>query len=288
MAMSGAMGSVECDGMYSKLINKEEEDTLYDEKNHKRESSDVQVPVPSAGAAPSSHLYRLATGCLGLLCVVFLISIVVLCAHYKNLLFGVSEEHDMISQNYSSAQSTMERLSFNVSALSDAISKLQKEKADLEKDRERLQKRVKDLEEEQVKPKICQPEWIQFNTSCYFISSTSKSWDESQGYCAERGGHLAIIDTPEEQTFLWNQLVRGHWNAYWFGISDEKAEGDWFWVDGTKLVGGFWMDGEPNNHIDEDCGYMVKTRNPGILALGSWYDAPCSMHWPWICEGPIS
>ncbi|XP_061112229.1 CD209 antigen-like protein E isoform X2 [Conger conger] len=249
MAMSGAMGSVECDGMYSKLINKEEEDTLYDEKNHKRESSDVQD---------------------------------------KNLLFGVSEEHDMISQNYSSAQSTMERLSFNVSALSDAISKLQKEKADLEKDRERLQKRVKDLEEEQVKPKICQPEWIQFNTSCYFISSTSKSWDESQGYCAERGGHLAIIDTPEEQTFLWNQLVRGHWNAYWFGISDEKAEGDWFWVDGTKLVGGFWMDGEPNNHIDEDCGYMVKTRNPGILALGSWYDAPCSMHWPWICEGPIS
>lgn len=286
MAMSAEMGSVECDGMYSKLINKDE-DTAYEEGDHKLGNPDVQVPMPSAGGAPSSHPYRLATGCLGVLCVVFLISIAVLCAHYKNLLFGASEEHNVLSKNYTAAQSTMERLSFNVSALSDVISKLQKEKGDVEKDKERLQARVKVLEE-QVKPKVCPPEWIGFNTSCYFISSSSKSWKDSQEYCAERGGHLAIIHTPEEQTFLFNHLVRGHWNAYWFGLSDEKAEGDWFWVDGTKLVGGFWMDGEPNNHIDEDCGYMVKTRNPSILALGSWYDAPCSMYWPWICEAPIS
>ncbi|KAJ8389469.1 hypothetical protein AAFF_G00120070 [Aldrovandia affinis] len=280
------MGSAECDGMYSKLINKDE-DTLYEEADQKPGSSDVQISVPSAGAAPGSRPYKLAAGCLGLICVVFLISIAVLCTHYKNLLFGVGEEHSALSHNYSSAQSTVERLSFNVSALTAAIGKLQREKGDVEKDKERLQSRVKELEE-QAKPKTCPPEWLPFNTSCYFVSSRSKSWKDSNDYCAEKGGHLAIIHTPEEQTFLWNLLVRGHWNAYWFGISDEKAEGDWFWVDGTKLVGGFWMDGEPNNHIDEDCGYMVKTRNPSIPALKSWYDAPCSMYWPWICEAPNS
>ncbi|KAJ8273208.1 hypothetical protein GJAV_G00098950 [Gymnothorax javanicus] len=286
MAMSAEMGSVECESMYSKLINKED-DIPYEDAHQKLRSPDVQVPVPSASVAPSSHPYKLAAGCLGLLCVVFLISIAVLCAHYKNLLSGASEEHEVLSQSYSSAKGTMQLLSVNISALSDTISKLRTEKGDLEKDRDRLQERVKELEE-QVKPKFCQPEWVQFNTSCYYISSSSKSWKDSQEYCVERGGYLAIIQTPEEQSFLWNQLVRGHWNAYWFGLSDEKAEGDWFWVDGTKLVGGFWMDGEPNNHIDEDCGYMVKTRNPTMLALGSWYDAPCSMYWPWICEAPIS
>ncbi|XP_064204048.1 perlucin-like protein isoform X2 [Anguilla rostrata] len=141
---------------------------------------------------------------------------------------------------------------------------------------------------EQVKPKVCPPEWIGFNTSCYYISSSRKSWNDSQEYCAERGGHLAIIHTPEEQTFLFNQLAPGYWNAYWFGVSDEKAEGDWFWVDGTKLVRGFWIDGEPNNNNDEDCGYMVKTCNASILTLGSWNDAPCNMSCPWICEAPIS
>ena len=41
------------------------------------------------------------------------------------------------------------------------------------------------------------------------------------------------------QTFVWDQLPRGHWNAYWFGLSDESTEDDWVWVDGTKLVGGY-------------------------------------------------
>ncbi|KAJ8000060.1 hypothetical protein DPEC_G00200920 [Dallia pectoralis] len=86
------------------------------------------------------------------------------------------------------------------------------------------------------------------------------------------------------ETFLWNQLPRGHWNAYWFGITDKTKETDWVWVDGTTLIGGFWEEGEPNNHIDEDCGYIVKTEVLERTAIRSWYDAPCSMYWPYICE----
>ncbi|CDQ67148.1 unnamed protein product [Oncorhynchus mykiss] len=46
----------------------------------------------------------------------------------------------------------------------------------------------------------------------------------------------------------------------------------------------FWEEGEPNNHIDEDCGYIVKTRKLERKAVSSWYDAPCTMYWPFICE----
>ncbi|KAI3358922.1 hypothetical protein L3Q82_015309 [Scortum barcoo] len=85
-------------------------------------------------------------------------------------------------------------------------------------------------------------------------------------------------------TFLWDLLPRGHWNAFWFGITDEHTEDHWKWVDGTPLVGGFWEVGEPNNHINEDCGYIVKTRVLERVAIRSWYDAPCSMYWRFICE----
>lgn len=46
----------------------------------------------------------------------------------------------------------------------------------------------------------------------------------------------------------------------------------------------FWEVGEPNNHIDEDCGYIVKTRVESRVAIRSWYDAPCSMDRRFICE----
>lgn len=48
--------------------------------------------------------------------------------------------------------------------------------------------------------------------------------------------HLLVC--VSSQTFLWSLLPRGHWNAFWFGISDEHTEDTWKWVDGTPLVGG--------------------------------------------------
>ncbi|XP_073714251.1 uncharacterized protein [Misgurnus anguillicaudatus] len=130
----------------------------------------------------------------------------------------------------------------------------------------------------------CPDNWHYFQGSCYFISEESESWPQSQAYCKQKGGHLAIILNADEQTFIWNLLPRGDWNAYWIGITDEETEGDWRWVDGTKLVGGFWEHGEPNNVNNEDCGYMVKTMVLDRVATKSWYDAPCQMYRPWICE----
>ncbi|XP_076021601.1 CD209 antigen-like protein C isoform X2 [Genypterus blacodes] len=133
-------------------------------------------------------------------------------------------------------------------------------------------------------PIVCSPDWVLFNSSCYFISRNTRDWPESQSYCQSQGGHLAIILSAEEQTFLWDRLPRGHWNAFWFGITDEHTEDQWKWVDGTPLVDSFWEVGEPNNHINEDCGYIVKTQVLKRVAVRSWYDAPCSMPRNFICE----
>lgn len=298
------MGSTACDGMYSKLIDKDSQ-YLDDSELRGHEVHAVSVPSLRAGSRQSGQgPYRLATGCLATLCTVLLLSVIAVSAHYKNLNQSLRNEHlAPLPQNESGGQIQMQRQTTNVTTLTEALSKLQMEKEDLVKERDELLARLAKSEPEQTSPPLlpsplapkstplppstpltCPPDWLVFNRSCYYISTRSMSWPDSQTWCKEKGGHLAIIHTAEEQTFVWNQLPRGHWNAYWFGISDETAEADWLWVDGTKLVGGFWEEGEPNNHIDEDCGYIVKTRKLERKAVSSWYDAPCQMYWPFICE----
>uniref|UniRef100_A0A8C1VH60 C-type lectin domain-containing protein n=1 Tax=Cyprinus carpio TaxID=7962 RepID=A0A8C1VH60_CYPCA len=113
-------------------------------------------------------------------------------------------------------------------------------------------------------------EWINYQTSLYFISSLKKNWTESRRYCTERGADLIIINNREEQDFVKKI------SAYvWIGLTDSEVEGRWKWVDGSTLTSGFWDPREPNGRRGENCAL---TYSPG------WADYPCSDLFPWICE----
>ncbi|KAM3858548.1 uncharacterized protein ACN63O_018126 [Diretmus argenteus] len=278
------MGSPDCDGMYSKLMD--DEASYFEEANLRPDAglsvSPGRVAPRVSGPAPGPGPYRLATLCLATLCAVLLISIIAVTAHYKNIPHGGGDQTAVDPE----AQIQKQKQEVNITSLTAAIVKLQREKDELQV---KLAARTATTAPEVTRPTtappvVCPPNWLLFNSSCYYISRQSSNWPDSQTFCQSKGGHLAIIHTAEEQSFLWELLPRGHWNAYWFGISDGHTEEEWKWVDGTRLVGGFWEDGEPNNHIDEDCGYIIKTRILERVAVKSWYDAPCSMYWPFICE----
>uniref|UniRef100_A0A8C2GGZ1 Zgc:174904 n=1 Tax=Cyprinus carpio TaxID=7962 RepID=A0A8C2GGZ1_CYPCA len=247
--------------------------------------------------------FKVATACLTGFCLILLLILVVTSVHS-----GKARSSDQESPS-SAAESHMHKGCANVSALTEELQAVKKEKSELEKERTAcicaINKQylshfiafkcwvfLEATPAAQTTPlptkSPCPEDWKHFDGSCYYVSEYRRSWSDSQTYCKRQGGHLAIILTAEEQTFIWNLLPRGYWNAYWFGISDEKVEDDWYWVDGTKLVGGFWEDGEPNNHINEDCGYMIKTDVLSRVAIKSWYDAPCHMSLPWICEKLLS
>ncbi|XP_071357031.1 CD209 antigen-like protein C [Trachinotus anak] len=277
--MTATGSSPAFDGMYSQLIEDEGADQLHRRPDVGQSASPVRLTSRLISAGP----YRLATICLATLCAILLISIIAVTANYKNKPQAGGEVTAEIQKQTQNA---------NVSALAAAINKLQQEKEQLQKEKDELLAKLAATKAPEVikstvaapAPIVCPLDWHLFNNSCYFISRVTRDWPESQSYCQSKGAHLAIIHTAEEQTFLWNLLPRGHWNAYWFGITDEHTEDQWKWVDGTPLVGGFWEVGEPNNHIDEDCGYIVKTRVLERVAIRSWYDAPCTMNWPYICE----
>ncbi|XP_076865715.1 CD209 antigen-like protein C [Brachyhypopomus gauderio] len=283
--MSTEPGSLASEGMYTKLIDRSVDEGNTDSAQSSRDAQPTLMVCSLTSGRQWNHPgpYRVATACLTAFCLLLLMVLVAISVRQNSSRAG-GKGQDIVSQN-SSSFSMMQKGCPNVTALTEEQKTTKKENNELMQEIEQLKAKIKQLEAGPTpKPVRCSEDWHYFNESCYFISTFGRSWRESQGYCKSNGGHLAIIHTAEEQTFLWNLLPRGHWNSYWFGISDEKLEGDWYWVDGTKLVGGFWEYGEPNNHIDEDCGYIVKTEVLTRVAIRSWYDAPCHMSLPWICE----
>ncbi|XP_036418136.1 CD209 antigen-like protein C [Colossoma macropomum] len=87
--------------------------------------------------------------------------------------------------------------------------------------------------------KAVREDWTFFSTSLYVISTEVKNWTESRQDCRGRRADLVIINSREE----------------------------------------YWMDGEPNNQGDEDCGEILGPADKKV-----WNDGPCSDQKRWICE----
>ncbi|NXK15044.1 CL17A protein, partial [Herpetotheres cachinnans] len=122
----------------------------------------------------------------------------------------------------------------------------------------------------------CPNGWQQFTKTCYFFSSSTKSWQAAKEFCATFNAHLPIVNTEQENKFLANHIMDNR--VFWLGLSDTHKEGDWQWVNGHSLSLSFWNNGEPNNVGDhgEDCAT--------IFPNGRWNDVSCSNTEAWICQ----
>uniref|UniRef100_A0A669CZG8 C-type lectin domain-containing protein n=2 Tax=Oreochromis TaxID=8139 RepID=A0A669CZG8_ORENI len=115
---------------------------------------------------------------------------------------------------------------------------------------------------------------MHFNCSCYVRSQSSGSWDAARKDCRDRGADLVVIGSPEEQTFLSTISTR----RVWLGLTDEKQEGTWKWVDGTPLTLSYWGSTQPDNGGEEDCAHVYSGEDM------SMNDLSCSTSLKWICE----
>ncbi|KAM8833470.1 uncharacterized protein ACB058_017393 isoform 1-T2 [Synchiropus picturatus] len=134
----------------------------------------------------------------------------------------------------------------------------------------------------------CQPGWHYIRSSCFFFSFLSdtpaKPWEEARNYCQQNGATLVVVDSREKQLAL-NEVIYPSRSrvrlGIWIGLDDMEEEGIWRWPDRTRLVEGFWNDGEPNNLNQENCVEITVIReNP----FKSWNDCRCTQPRNWICE----
>ncbi len=75
------------------------------------------------------------------------------------------------------------------------------------------------------------------------------SWHAAKKKCEEMGGYLVCIETKAEQDFIAD-LCDGEY--YYLGGTDEAAEGEWKWVNGSPWKFTYWMEGQPNNYGDDE------------------------------------
>lgn len=137
------------------------------------------------------------------------------------------------------------------------------------------QKKIMKEKEEQKKEedkKIAAMEGgVNFNGHTYKAFEEGKTWTEAKEYCESVGGHLAIVETEEEQLFLEGILKEK--NLYWIGLAHVKEE--WLWVNGEPLNYAKWSGEGPDNFTgEENYAAMYNYPNPknGNSDPGEWND----------------
>uniref|UniRef100_A0A8C2MRL0 Asialoglycoprotein receptor 1 n=1 Tax=Cricetulus griseus TaxID=10029 RepID=A0A8C2MRL0_CRIGR len=125
----------------------------------------------------------------------------------------------------------------------------------------------------------CPINWVEYEGSCYWFSSSGRSWTEADKYCQLENAHLAVVTSWDEQKFVQHHM--GPTNT-WIGLTDQN--GPWKWVDGTDYEKNFknWRPEQPDDWHGhglgggEDCAHFTSD--------GRWNDDVCRRPYRWVCE----
>uniref|UniRef100_A0A8C7SG77 C-type lectin domain-containing protein n=1 Tax=Oncorhynchus mykiss TaxID=8022 RepID=A0A8C7SG77_ONCMY len=215
--------------------------------------------VASEPDSSGKRSFRVAAVCLGLLCVL-LAGIIGLSVYYNRVIKDSEDKRNNLSQSCSLYEN-------NATAERD---QLQTRYNNLTKEKGHIQAKLFVMEQH------CQEGWRYFDSSLYFLSTETKTWEKSRQDCQGRGADLVIINSREEQTFLFNLHLRA-----WIGLTDSVTEGIWKWVDGTPLTTGYWGKGQPDNYGQEDCAEIYFRKDDPVT---TWNDGKCGANNSWICE----
>ena len=137
----------------------------------------------------------------------------------------------------------------------------------------------------------CREPWTQLSTGCYLFRDRNSTWYEAKQECLQSGGHLAEIETQEDQDALEAEIESEGWDhsviyGFWIGLTDVFHDGTWVWDhSGQPMEFSAWAGGEPNN--------LKGAQHCAALTLGwakkKWDDTGCEaikLPYAAICEAP--
>lgn len=127
----------------------------------------------------------------------------------------------------------------------------------------------------------CPNGWMAFQSHCYLLSNSKKTWADSEILCKGMWAQLASINSLAEQNFITQFLDQRF--SYFLGLTDENTEGQWYWIDGTSFNPSmaFWHEGEPNNNQEKNCAALVYDQGKW-----AWKDFSCNFATSSICKMP--
>ncbi len=113
-----------------------------------------------------------------------------------------------------------------------------------------------------------------FGGHCYFALSGTHTWDAGRTACTAAGAHLAVITSPEEETFVEGIASGDRWIGLSRPAGSTSTDASFVWITGETSSFRAWASGEPNG-----TGLCARIRSSG-----SWGDQTCSNAYTVICE----
>lgn len=118
----------------------------------------------------------------------------------------------------------------------------------------------------------------------YRLVLESLDWAGARQRCLADGADLVIINDASENQAVNELRKAGEFGSIWIGATDDDNEGDWRWVDQSRVKDGFeaWEGGEPNDGgffgSSEDCAELRDSEGD------HWNDTACDDTRPAVCE----
>ena len=108
-----------------------------------------------------------------------------------------------------------------------------------------------------------------FGGHTYELYTDSLSWTDAEKFCEKKGGHLIVITSEAEQSFVI-QFSKDYKNLFWLGLYYDDDKSDWIWVNGEKLSYSNWSIGEPSSDKEQFSEFYGIAR--GSNEVGKWND----------------
>ncbi|CAG2193307.1 CD206 [Mytilus edulis] len=123
----------------------------------------------------------------------------------------------------------------------------------------------------------CPAGWTAFQTWCYKVYNTEKTWMIAREYCVNIGADLLSIHSEQEAVFVRDTLSGSNSHSFWIGLNDFLKKSSFRWSDNSAYDFSKWNPNEPNNYNGkEDCVQIsYKYR---------WNDLPCFSQLQFICK----
>ncbi|VDI25364.1 low affinity immunoglobulin epsilon Fc receptor [Mytilus galloprovincialis] len=134
----------------------------------------------------------------------------------------------------------------------------------------------------------CQHGWKPYDTSCYLVVSTNKTWSDAQSFCQiTHHAYLAELEMIDENKFLLDLLLTmpsSNKHNFWLGANDINTEGTFIWsTSNHEFDITDWGPHEPNGHKGENC-LDTRIYDDGKL---HWNDHSCDLLFYFVCEKSI-
>ena len=131
-------------------------------------------------------------------------------------------------------------------------------------------------------------DWLEYESdvtnSTYLFSDFLLPWMSAQQFCEEKGGYLAVVDSPRENEDLLVQVKssNGTSTPWWLGARDLGS--DWYWTTANRSLDQGFTDWKTSqkNATDMDCLAVSHREQNGY----HWQRESCIRWNRFICEIP--